>query len=123
MASLLVVAGKSRGYYFPLEPRTIVIGRDEGCDIQVLDEAVSRRHVQIRFIKDSGSFHAADLDSANGLTVNGRRIAEETVLNDGDTIMIGKSKLFFTIKDFLDRDAALSHFKHRGEKGKATLMQ
>ncbi|MHC4415844.1 MAG: FHA domain-containing protein [Planctomycetota bacterium] len=123
MASLMVVSGKSRGYYFPLEQGTVIVGRDEACDVQVLDEMVSRRHMKVRFDADSRSYRSEDLQSANGVIINGQRISEETVLTDGDTIMIGESKLFFTVKDFLDGESALMHFKHRGERGKSTLIE
>ncbi len=123
MASILVVSGKSSGYYFPLEERTMVVGRDEECDIQVLDEKVSREHMRVRFDEESKRYRVSDMKSTNGVVINGQPISEERELKDGDTITIGQSKLFFSVKDFLDADAALSHFKHRGERGKSTLIQ
>ena len=123
MASLMVVSGKSSGYYFHLEGGKVLVGRDEGCDVQVLDEMVSRRHMEIQFDEGSRNFVAKDLQSANGVVVNGRLISGEAVLTDGDTILIGESKLFFTIKDFMSGDDALMHFKHRGERGKSTLIE
>ncbi len=123
MAGILVVSGKSRGYYFGLHEGTMVVGRDESCQMQVLDEMVSRQHVQFRYDPQAKSYCVTDLHSANGLFINGRRISGETTLDDGDTILIGESKLFFSTKDFIDGDSALLHFKHRGERGKSTLIQ
>ena len=101
----------------------MVVGRDEACDIQVLDEKISREHMQLRFDEESKRFHVSDMKSTNGVVLNGQPISEESQLKDGDTMTIGQSKLFFSVKDFLDADAALSHFKHRGQRGKSTLIQ
>ncbi len=123
MASILVVSGKSRGYYLPLEEGTVTVGRDEACDLQVLDERVSREHLQVRYDQEKSRHRAQDLNSSNGVFINGRQIERDVELEDGDTILIGESKLFYSVKDFLDADAALSHFKHRGQRGKSTLIQ
>jgi len=65
----------------------IVIGRDITCDITIPDRQVSRRHAQIK-ISDGGSVEVVDLDSKNGIYVNGERIVGTAVLNDGDAIKI-----------------------------------
>ncbi len=123
MASILVVSGKSKGYYYDLPQKAVTIGRDESCDVQVLDEKVSRRHMEIRFERSTGAYRAADLRSANGVHVNGRRIESDTELEDGDAIVIGDSKLHFSTKNYPSYDAALSAIKQRGERGKSTLIQ
>ncbi len=123
MASMIVVSGKSRGFYLALREGTLTIGRDEASDMQVLDEMVSRQHMQIRYDKPAGTYKVADLNSANGVFINGQRITGEMEIADGDTILIGESKLFYSTKDFLDGDSALMHFKQRGERGKSTLIQ
>ena len=123
MASIIVVAGPNEGDYYPLGSRTMVAGRDESCPIQIVDELVSRKHLQIRQEPSSGHFHALDMQSANGVYVNGHRIQGDTPLADGDMIELGNSKLMFTLTDFRDRESALQHFKQRGERGKSTLIK
>ncbi len=123
MASILVVAGKDRGAYYPLHEATIVAGRDESCDIQILDDLVSRRHLQVRYDGKTRTYRVTDLKSANGVFINGRQISRETDVQDGDTIRIGDTKLFYTDKEFPDMDAAMTAFKKRGEHGKSTLIQ
>ena len=88
MASMIVVSGKSRGFYLALKEGTLTIGRDEASDMQVLDEMVSRQHLQIRYDKQAGTFKVADLDSDNGVFINGQRITGEIEIADGDTILI-----------------------------------
>ena len=47
MGTILIVAGRDRGSYYPLAEAATVIGRDESCDIQIVDEMISRRHAQV----------------------------------------------------------------------------
>jgi hypothetical protein len=41
MGSLIMISGKQRGKYLPLEQRTSVIGRSESLPPQILDDGVS----------------------------------------------------------------------------------
>ena len=123
MASLTVVGGPSEGDYYPLGKRTMVIGRDEGVPIQIVDEMVSRKHCQIHCAESDGEmqFQLLDMNSANGVVVNGRRITD-VWLADNDIIDIGNSKLMFSNQDFEDRESALHHYKKRGERDKNTMV-
>ena len=123
MASIIITSGPNEGDYYPLGKRTMVAGRDEACPIQIVDELVSRKHLQVRFEPANGRYRALDMRSANGVFVNGRRISQETELEDGDFIEIGKSRLMFTIEDFPDRESAMAHFHKQGERGKSTLIR
>ena len=125
MPSITIVAGPSTGDYYPLAKRTMVVGRDEAVPVQLKDELVSRKHIQIRFEEKDGVAHYVllDMNSANGTLVNGRRITEELLLENNDIIELGKSKLMFSESDFPDRESALNHYKARGERGKSTLIQ
>jgi len=122
MASIIVATGEHAGDYYPLGTRTNVIGRDEAVPIQILDEYVSRKHMQIHFEKDSGSYFAIDMKSKHGVAVNGRKINDETILADGDQIGIGQTTLLFTTEDFPDRESALSHFKKVNERIRPTVI-
>jgi pSer/pThr/pTyr-binding forkhead associated (FHA) protein len=122
MASIIVVTGPQKGDYYPLGRRTNVIGRSESLPVQILDERVSRKHMKIRFDADSGRYYACDMDSRHGVSVNGTRIHVDAALNDGDYITIGKTSIMFTLKDFPDRESALSHFKKFGERERPTIV-
>ena len=122
MASIIVTSGKQRGDYYPLGHRTNVIGRDEAVPIQILDEHISRKHMQIRFDKDKGCYYALDMKSKHGVFINGGKINNETTLADSDTIRIGRTTLLFTDKNFNDRESALSHFKKVGERRHTTCI-
>ena len=120
MPSLTITTGPNTGDYYPLGSRTVVIGRDEACPVQIVDDQISRKHVQIRH--DNGKRIAMDMKSANGTLVNGRAVTGEIELVEGDEITIGSSKIHFSMQEFADRESAMDHWKQRGERGKPTLM-
>jgi pSer/pThr/pTyr-binding forkhead associated (FHA) protein len=123
MASVLVVSGPSEGLYYPLGKRTIVVGRDESATMQIVDDRVSRKHVQFRFDEASAAYFVLDMKSSNGTFVNGRPLLTDLKLADGDEIQIGNSKLVFTTGDFADGQSALEAFKQRGQKARSTIAQ
>ena len=120
MASIIIMTGTQKGDYYPLGQRTNVIGRDEALPIQVLDEYASRKHMKIHFDADKDKYYAVDMDSKHGVFINGRKINKETTLNDEDYITIGKTSFLFTLRDFTNRESALSHFKKVGERIRPT---
>lgn len=68
---------------------TVVLGRDDTCDVYVDDAAASRRHTRIT--PEHGHAYIEDLGSRNGTFVAGRRVAAcdappGTVLRVGDTL-------------------------------------
>lgn len=121
MASLIVTSGKHEGDYYPLGRRTSVIGRDEALLIQVLDNMVSRKHLQIRFDEKTGKYYAYDMKSRNGVYINNQRITDETPLADGDVLLVGLTSLLFLDKDFKDKDSALLHYRKVGERMRVTV--
>lgn len=121
MASLIVSTGSQEGHFYPLGRRTNVIGRDEALAIQILDKMVSRKHMQIRYDQQTGQYNAFDMKSSNGIYINGRKVEDETVLNDGDVIALGRTQLLFTEKDFDSQDSALQHYKKVGERQRVTM--
>lgn len=123
MPSLIIVAGPNEGDYYPLGHRTMVAGRGENCPIQIVDDLVSRRHLQVRYDDSDHQYHALDMKSANGVFVNGRQLTAESILADGDVIELGNSKMMFTLAEFEDRESALNHYKQRGERGRSTLIR
>lgn len=120
MASLIVTNGKQEGSYYPLGRRTNVVGRDEALPIQILDNMVSRKHLQIRFDQATNRYFAYDMKSRNGVYVNNRRIEDELALQDGDVILVGMTAILFADRDFKDKESALLHYKKVGERMRVT---
>jgi two-component system response regulator AtoC len=55
---------------------SVVVGRGDECDVQVLHASVSRRHVQIAY--GPGGLTVRDLGSANGTRIGGRLVLKST---------------------------------------------
>jgi pSer/pThr/pTyr-binding forkhead associated (FHA) protein len=65
----------------------VVIGRAVECDVAVDDPLVSRRHARV-LVSDLGAA-LEDLDSSNGVYVNGVRRQGVTSVHPGDVIQLG----------------------------------
>ncbi len=72
--------------------RSVLIGRGRQCDLILTDTNVSRRHAEIR--QRGNDYLVVDLDSTNGVEVNGQKI-KTRVLQNGDLITIGKTRVRF----------------------------
>src|ERR1700739_3646204 len=68
-ARLVIIAGINRGRIVWLDKDEISIGREEGCEVCLNDEAVSRKQCAVK--ADNGSFLITDFSSRNGSFVNG----------------------------------------------------
>jgi pSer/pThr/pTyr-binding forkhead associated (FHA) protein len=86
------------GMSFELARSDMVLGRHSGADVRLPLPDVSRRHC--RFVCLHGIWRIYDLDSMNGLFVNGQRV-RDAVLHDGDVIGIGG----FSLKVEINRAA------------------
>jgi hypothetical protein len=69
-----------------------VVGRGSESDLQLLDQGVSRRHLDVQY--DGHRATAYDLGSTNGTTVNGHQVGS-AVLQHGDVIRIGHTRLVY----------------------------
>lgn len=75
-----------------LDDQEALIGRGPDCHIVVRDPSVSRHHAKIARIYTG--YFVEDLQSTNGVTLNGRRIHKH-MLKDGDLVQIGTHELRF----------------------------
>jgi predicted component of type VI protein secretion system len=69
-----------------LDKPILLMGRHLECDVQLNSRKVSRRHCCIAQVNDY--LVIRDLDSTNGIRVNGQKVAEG-LLRPGDEITIG----------------------------------
>jgi predicted component of type VI protein secretion system len=67
------------------------VGRSAGCQLSLDDPLVSRRHALLVVAKDGVTIE--DLQSRNGVIVNGQRIVGRTAVRAGDKILIGSQEL------------------------------
>ncbi len=80
--------------------RKTTIGRTPENDVQINAQHISRHHAVIH----AGPTHAIieDLNSTNGVIVNGRRVLRQT-LKDGDIVLIGKAPFRFAVRPVSER--------------------
>src|SRR5487761_1217074 len=91
-ALLVVRRGPNAGSRFLLDDDLTTAGRHPESDSFLDDVTVSRRHAE--FYRQGGSFTVRDVGSLNGTYVNRERI-EESGLNAGDEVQVGKFRLVF----------------------------
>ena len=80
----------------PLPQHPVVLGRSKDCDIRLDDPNVSRRHAEVR--PDGPGWTIVDLDSTNGIEVDGKRVKELALMN-GVHFMIGTTEVSFSQRD------------------------
>ncbi|MFO0669431.1 MAG: FHA domain-containing protein [Polyangiaceae bacterium] len=68
-----------------------VVGRNASCQLSLDDPLVSRRHA--RLLVGPTAVTIEDLQSRNGVLVNGQRISERLALEVGDRVLIGTQEL------------------------------
>lgn len=75
-----------------LGEQQIILGRSSSAQISIDASDLSRQHLRIELVNDD--FHCVDLDSVNGLFLNGIKVHSCT-LRRGDTIQAGKISFVF----------------------------
>lgn len=78
-----------------------LIGRAPAADFTVADPSVSRLHVRISWPADRVRPVIEDLQSANGVALNGTRIAQVAELKDGMSIELGELTIVAEVTDNL----------------------
>jgi pSer/pThr/pTyr-binding forkhead associated (FHA) protein len=79
---------------FPLSSEDVSIGRAETNDVSLtFDPMVSRLHAVI--VRYRGGWCLRDVGSANGTSLNGRRVLSEQLLRSGDEIRVGSTRIVF----------------------------
>jgi pSer/pThr/pTyr-binding forkhead associated (FHA) protein len=104
-ARLVVVSSNFAGQEYVLDKAAVVIGRTDENDVVINHRSISRHHAKI--VRENGHYHIVDLQSANGVRVNGEEYGK-VELRKGDHVDLGHVRLRFVApgEDFLfDRDA------------------
>lgn len=71
-----------------LDKPILLIGRHPDCDVILKNSAkISRKHCCVALVDNR--FVVRDLDSMNGVWVNGNRVEHSATLRNGDELMIG----------------------------------
>lgn len=123
MPLIIVVTGPNNGDYHPLGDEPILIGRDDKCNLQIVDPVVSRRHCQVDFDAATNTAKATHLGSTNGMRVNDQEVESSTTLQDGDVIHIGDTLILYSAKEVPDIDEAVNKFRMKRAAKHSTLIR
>jgi diguanylate cyclase (GGDEF)-like protein len=86
--ALVVLTGPAEGQIFILRPDLpLILGRDESCEVRLIDDGISRRHASVR-LTPNGDVSLADLGSRNGTYVGFER-TERCTLRGDEIIHLG----------------------------------
>ena len=75
----------------------IILGRDPGSDVPLLDDKVSATHAQLTY--HHGQWWLEDLGSTNGTFLNHAPISMSTVITSGDEIKCGNVRLTISLSE------------------------
>jgi len=112
----LVPAGG--GDNIPLIRDELTLGRRESCDICLRFPNISGLHAQLTY--RNGYWYIKDLNSTNGIKVNGTRVPEK-LLHPRDEITIGKRKYVIQYELPADKRAALEEDQKEDIMSKSLL--
>lgn len=90
--ALTILEGAEKGSRKPLTSALLIVGRSKNADLQIEDELVSRRHLEIRVEADAVF---VENKSTQGSLLNGKPLLGVVSLNSGDVLEIGSTKLRF----------------------------
>jgi pSer/pThr/pTyr-binding forkhead associated (FHA) protein/tetratricopeptide (TPR) repeat protein len=87
MYKLVISDDEGKTIIVPLVRDLITVGRQDGNTIRLTERNVSRQHA--RLVRNGQGYRIEDLDSYNGVVVNGTRIEKAVDLRDGDRVGVG----------------------------------
>ena len=92
----------------------MLVGRDPLCDVVIDDIAISKRHM--KFERSGDEVYAEDLDSKNGLRINGHA-ARRQAIHHLDVIEIGNHKMHVFDDSMLPPGSLV------GQEGTVTVLE
>ena len=110
--------GAIQGKAFPLKG-TMAVGRVLENDLRIEDDSVSRRHAELEV--QGREVIVRDLGSANGTSVNGAPISEDTTLAPGDIVSFGVVELMFEAPGSAGKAAPMRPSRPGGDRGSRPL--
>jgi pSer/pThr/pTyr-binding forkhead associated (FHA) protein len=121
---LVCVSANFAGREFELSRPQMIIGRTDENDIVINHRSISRNHAKLVREPDSGRYTISDLQSSNGVRVNGQDYGK-VELRRGDTVDLGHVRLRFVEagEDFVfARDAVITNVPEAGGGKKGLLV-
>ena len=119
-AVLEITSGPDAGTAIPMAERTLRIGTAPDNDVVLRDASVSRHHAELQ--ASAGGVWLVDLDSTNGTTIDGVRVAR-AALRDGSRITVGQTELRMVASDRPLRIPVSLRETFEGLRGKSLPMR
>ena len=109
-AELIFVAGPQQGERNLLMTATVVIGRHPSCDIQIIEQTVSRQQAQVQL--SPHGWVVVSLASSP-IRINGKRYraAQQIILDTGDILGVGLETEMLFVAQGDDVEAALGQMR------------
>lgn len=121
MATIVVLNGLNKGEWYTIGKRAFVFGRDGKLLAQINDPCVSRNHMEVRKESTDGCYYAVDMESHNGVFVNGERVIKFKMLHEGDVLQIGHTLMAVTLDEFDDDPQAQRYLRNAEKKFQAEI--
>jgi S1-C subfamily serine protease len=114
---LRIMSDEGRMSVLELSGKTLIIGRDERCDIPLpADLTVSQQHAQLR--SQGERVELVDLASTNGTFLGGNPIRGRVLLSLGDEFQVGRTRIRLEALGSNARDSApIGVSRRRGRAG------
>ena len=115
---LVVLSSNFAGKEFELSRPQMIVGRTDENDLVVNHRSISRNHAKLVREPDTGRYTISDLQSSNGVRVNGQDYGK-VELRRGDVIDLGHVRLRFVEpgEDFVfARDAVITDVPDSGSR-------
>jgi transcriptional regulator with GAF, ATPase, and Fis domain len=117
---LTVLEGPDRGQEVTARRGVVRIGTERDNDLVLTDDAVSRRHLEVRLSSDE--VRVRDLGSTNGTIVDGVRICE-AILSAASLIRLGSSTIRATPVDEPVKVLLSTRARFGGQLGRSTAIR
>ncbi len=91
---LVVLRGRSETQTIRLGNGLTVVGRQDGCQLQIRSSQVSRKHCELS--EKDGVLIVKDLGSSNGTFINGEPVPprQPTAVENGDEVRLGRLRMY-----------------------------
>lgn len=94
----LIIVGKEgcADLEFPLDKKSILIGRDHSCDIRIVNKEISRKHAEV-YVEDNGAVFISSM-GREPVAVNGAPVTSPLELATGDKIEVlleNRTRVFY----------------------------
>lgn len=110
LAAFALLAGPRRGDEFPVFAPVVSIGQGPQNDLVIDDDSVSKTHARLEYMLEG--WRLTDLESTNGTTVEGVRLAPgvPTPLVYGSSVRFGGVRMVFREVEHADPESARASY-------------